>query len=65
MSFTPQKSIARYGTPIRCNVKHEVAAALLQESKRTARSVGHVAAMVLEYWFEDVYLPTQKAKGKS
>lgn len=62
--YHSQREARRFGTPIRTRVKPEVAAGLLAESKRIDRDVGHIACMILEYWYEDVFVPTQKAKEK-
>lgn len=64
MPKVSQKSQARYGTPIRTHVMAPVAAALLAEAGRTKRSVGHTAGEIIRYWYEDVYLPTQKLQEK-
>ena len=56
MSRHSQKSQARYGTPIRTAVMANVFAALLSESKRLKRSVGHVAGQVLAIWYAEDYL---------
>lgn len=65
MTRTSQKSQARYGTPIRCNVEVPVFVGLLAEAKRCKRSVGHIASLVLKYWYEDTYLPSQKGKSET
>ena len=63
MSAPSQKEMARYGHSIGgCRVKPDVFAALLSEAKRCKRSVGHIAATVMEYWYLDDYLPAQKKK---
>ena len=59
-----QKSVARYGIRINCHVETEVGRALIAEGLRCGRSTGHIAALVLKYWYEDTYLPAQKAKKK-
>lgn len=65
MTRVSQKSQARYGTPIRTNVEHEVFAGLLAEAKRLKRSVGHVAMMVLKTWYTEDYLwSLEQAKKK-
>ena len=62
MSRVSQKSLARYGIPINCRVKKEVGQAIIAEGLRTRRSTGHTAAMILEYWYLDDFLPMQKEK---
>jgi hypothetical protein len=62
MTHASQKGMARYGTPVRTRVKVDVGRALIAEATRINRSVGHTAAMILEYWYEDVYLPSQKGE---
>jgi hypothetical protein len=50
------REAARYGTPLRTHVRVEVNTALLAIGRRTKRTVGHVANLVLEAWhkvFED------------
>lgn len=94
-----QREQIRYGTPIRTAVDPKAFAVLLEEAKRTKRSVGHVAGVILtaesgrvkpavqdaleaeaartglsvgdlkatllQYWYEDVWLPTQRANKKA
>ena len=58
------KSVARYGTPVRCSVTAEVAQALISESKRIERTVEHTASEILATWYALDWLPTQKEKKK-
>ena len=64
MGRVSKTSIASCGTPIRCRVPVPVHAAMLAEATRLRRSVDHVAGLLLGYWYEDVYLPTQQTKKK-
>ena len=59
-----QKSVARHGVAVGCRVTPEVMAALISEAKRCKRSVAHITAFILQYWYEDVWLVDQKTKKK-
>jgi len=63
MGRHPSKSSQmRYGAPIRTNVAHDVAAALLAEATRSRRTVSYVAATILSWWAEDVAAEEAKRK---
>ena len=49
-------------TTVRSRTPYKVAHALIEEAKRVNASVEQTAGEILRYWYEDVYLPTQRAK---
>lgn len=55
-----QKDVAGEGIPIRTRVAKEVGQAIIAEGLRTRRSTEHTASEILLYWYEDIYLPSQK-----
>lgn len=50
---------------LQTGLRDRVSAALEDEAKRCGMTVAQLVATLVGYWYEDVYLPTLKAKGKN